>query len=145
MTSCNFTMFCCLKFSCVKMVAYIFTVWLCEFTPDKLSFSSVVEKRTCSSLSICSFKRSSNSCIIISRSSGLIVRLPGILTQNKFSQSRSLAISWNNSHVVVARSYQVGLGPRPRLTWKQLAGKQTQYRCALLMFYQFSTSVFRLV
>lgn len=42
-------------------------------TWDKLSFSSAAPRRTCSSLSICSFSRSSSSCIIIRLSSDFTV------------------------------------------------------------------------
>lgn len=48
-------------------------------TPDTLSFSSTAARRTCSSLSICSFSRSSSSCIIIRPSSGLMPPLVAML------------------------------------------------------------------
>lgn len=51
-------------------------------TPDKLSLSSTAARRTCSSLSICSFSRSSSSCIIIRPSSGLGPALEDILGTN---------------------------------------------------------------
>lgn len=50
-----------------------------QCTPDKLSFISTAARRTCSSLSICSFSRSSSSCIIIRPSSGLTPPLLAIL------------------------------------------------------------------
>lgn len=50
-------------------------------TPDRCSFRSAAESRMCSSLSICSFRRSSSSCIIIRPSSVLLTCLPTILLQ----------------------------------------------------------------
>lgn len=84
-------------------------------TPDRLSLSSTAARRTCSSLSICSFSRSSSSCIIIRPSSGLGPALEDILGETQ-ANFYSLEATF----------------------WPLQTEENRDYRCDMSLFYRYS-------